>query len=247
MNFDYHSESYDISEPSFGYLYQDSITDIHISADTIIYNIHEWKKQNGQVYETNYTDYHLKSGEGQFLNNELNCLGFTDGGGYYSIFLTKPLSFEIINTDTIVSMYITSVSCEYFDNYISPNIDGSEYFTYKNGLGKTYMRAEGSGGVSTVELVGGVISGTEWGTQIIMGINEITNQQIRAYPNPCLDNININGLDNDFTFRIYNSTGIIIESGKSSKIITTDKLKAGIYFLEIQTKNNCYTTRIVKQ
>ena len=144
-------------------------------------------------------------------------------------------------------MSIRKNLCEYHDNSIQLIPDASTDITYKTGLGETYRIVSSSGGIAEIELIGGVISGNEWGTPIVIGINEISKENITVFPNPCQDKIQISGIDNQFTYRIINNQGKIISKGKSVNTILTNQLSEGIYQLNINVGNTRYSTKLIKQ
>ncbi len=247
MYISYHSEPYDISQPSTGFNYKDSITGVYISEDTIIYDIHRWSVNYSGVYESDYSDYHFSGCEGRFLTNELGWIGITNVEDYPDIFHTEPLALEIQGDDTIITMSIRKNLCEYHDNSIQLIPDASTDITYKKGLGETYRIVSSSGGIAEIELIGGVIDGHEWGTPIVIGINEVSKENITVFPNPCQDKIQISGIDNQFTYQIIDNQGKIIFKGKSVNTILTNQLSKGIYQLEINVGNTRYSTKLIKQ
>lgn len=247
MYISYYSESYDISQPTIARSYKDSITDTYYSEDTIIYDIHRWTRYESDIHESDYSDYHFSGIEGRFLTNELGWISISDVDIYPGIFYTKPLVLNIQDNDTIVTMRIFENLYENYDNYIHIVIDASTDIIYKTGLGETYRFVASSGGTAEIELIGGVISGNEWGTPIVIGINEVSKENITVFPNPCQDKIQISGIDNQFTYRIINNQGKIMSKGKSVNTILTNQLSEGIYQLEINVGNTSYSTKLIKQ
>ena len=80
------------------------------------------------------------------------------------------------------------------------------------------------------------------------------NSQLRIYPNPVLDELNIEIHLNDFTdlkIDIYNSLGIKVHSdnihilkGKLQKTIDTSNLSAGLYILQIRAGEKAFLKKL---
>ena len=74
-----------------------------------------------------------------------------------------------------------------------------------------------------------------------LGITSASNDQylnsFKLYPNPTSNIINIQGIDQDVNFKIYNLHGHMINQGKSvNQQIDTHLLPNGLYIFEIQNK-----------
>lgn len=69
--------------------------------------------------------------------------------------------------------------------------------------------------------------------------------------NPVIENITINGLDNDhigrYRFKVFNILGQEIPIIRSKNIVYVSKLKAGIYFLQVSRKEEYKTIKFIKQ
>jgi len=76
-----------------------------------------------------------------------------------------------------------------------------------------------------------------------------TNSALRVYPNPATDNIYIESGELIKTVELFSIDGKIIQKLKvdsNSSIISLDKLKQGIYFLRIQTNDQLFTAKVIK-
>lgn len=96
-----------------------------------------------------------------------------------------------------------------------------------------------------------------WGTPIVCnptstGISNLkfTANQIKIYPNPFSENLQFQlETQQEFKYTIYDVFGQEVLSGigtTKDNVINTSFLKQGIYFLQINTKNNQYTKKIIK-
>ncbi|MEO0472106.1 MAG: polysaccharide lyase family 7 protein [Bacteroidota bacterium] len=59
------------------------------------------------------------------------------------------------------------------------------------------------------------------------------NSEIRIFPNPAIDALNITGLESDLPIRIYGTLGNLVMEASGSKI-DVSKLPAGIYFIKVE-------------
>lgn len=76
-------------------------------------------------------------------------------------------------------------------------------------------------------------------TNTTTGINEQFQSKLHIFPNPSTDIINIQSASNEqFTYDIYNSLGMIVSSGKCNNQIDVSKLSLGTYLLLLTDKNN---------
>jgi len=86
-------------------------------------------------------------------------------------------------------------------------------------------------------------------TDLISSISDLsqTKSIINLYPNPTSNIVNIQGIDRDVNFKIYNIQGEIIHQGKSvSQQIDTHLLPRGLYIFEIQNKQVIERHKVLK-
>lgn len=83
----------------------------------------------------------------------------------------------------------------------------------------------------------------------IVGMNTINKKSISVKPNPFIEFISIDGIDNRFNYSITNSFGQILLKGQSTNNILDNfnGLTCGIYFLTIHTDNQTATFKIQKK
>ena len=85
---------------------------------------------------------------------------------------------------------------------------------------------------------------------ILTGINENALSKIQFYPNPVKDQFYIDNIQEESDYKLLNISGALVESGsfiKGANSISMSNLESGIYFLQLQSKSNFRTIRIVKQ
>ncbi|MBR5189446.1 MAG: T9SS type A sorting domain-containing protein, partial [Paludibacteraceae bacterium] len=68
------------------------------------------------------------------------------------------------------------------------------------------------------------------------------NYQLSAYPNPCRNIINIEGIDEEALISIYNLQGMLIQHS-TTPTISVENLTPGAYIIRSGTKN----TKFIKQ
>jgi hypothetical protein len=86
-------------------------------------------------------------------------------------------------------------------------------------------------------------------------INSVGNAEsemephLLVYPNPVKDNLNINfaNTEKEIALCLYSLDGRIIYTIKNQNFIDCIGLNKGVYFLEINTENNIYFKKIVKE
>jgi Secretion system C-terminal sorting domain len=86
-------------------------------------------------------------------------------------------------------------------------------------------------------------------TDLISSISDPsqTKSIINLYPNPTSNNVNIQGIDQDVNFKIYNFHGQMINQGQSvNQQIDTHLLPSGLYIFEIQNKQVIERHKVLK-
>lgn len=83
-------------------------------------------------------------------------------------------------------------------------------------------------------------------SSVSVGEIESSNPELRAYPNPFNDRIDITGLKGDEVFFIYSALGELIAKGD---VIDFElyELNTGVYFLHIISRESSATIQLVKQ
>jgi len=90
-----------------------------------------------------------------------------------------------------------------------------------------------------------LIKGTDLG--IVSASNDQYLSSFNLYPNPITNILNIQGIDQDVNFKIYNIQGEIINQGKSvAQQIDTHLLPSGLYIFEIQNEQGIERHKVLK-
>ena len=84
-----------------------------------------------------------------------------------------------------------------------------------------------------------------------IGINDVELNKIEAkiYPNPVIDNLNIEAKENILTLEVFDALGRkVISTNPKQKSITLDvsNLEKGIYILKLQTENGIGSYKVIK-
>lgn len=85
--------------------------------------------------------------------------------------------------------------------------------------------------------------------QALTSVNEIIKTKTNAYPNPFINKVNISAEDIILHASVYSASGkLMLDTIENSKNIELNlqQLKAGIYFIRVQTESQIETIRIVK-
>lgn len=76
---------------------------------------------------------------------------------------------------------------------------------------------------------------------------EVAREEINLFPNPTNGLIQIRGIDQDFSFEIYDTAGNkILDGVTSNRAIKVSRLNQGVFFLNILTNNEIVVKRFVK-
>ncbi|OFX73300.1 MAG: hypothetical protein A2X12_11260 [Bacteroidetes bacterium GWE2_29_8] len=113
---------------------------------------------------------------------------------------------------------------------------------------------------TTVYTVTGKISGCQETASIVVTISGVKNisektNTIKVYPNPTVDNVNVNisnENNSNITIEVVNGIGASIYKSNSNEaiinnVISLEKFNAGIYFINIIQGTSIYTERIIKK
>lgn len=77
-----------------------------------------------------------------------------------------------------------------------------------------------------------------------VGLNELSKNSTNIYPNPCINKLNITGVNKVTNYSIINQLGQLVLSGLTYDYINTELLMPGIYFLSL---NNAKPTKFIKE
>lgn len=76
----------------------------------------------------------------------------------------------------------------------------------------------------------------------------VSTQEIKLYPNPAVDILNVTSVSENATFRVYNLMGQVVLNGKiSNEMINVSNLQEGNYILEISNENKIIRKRFLKK
>jgi len=82
-----------------------------------------------------------------------------------------------------------------------------------------------------------------------VGVNEISANNFKCYPNPATDVINVQSVDALMSIRIFNISGQLVyeanSTGSNLQSIDVSSYKKGIYFMELNTKAETQQIKIV--
>ena len=236
----YYEDNFSIIYPDTTYYYQDSITNVISSADSVIYSIFR-TYQNGTTQNTHYR-YDKKNLKGLFGNTN----SFFTGNNLYSNYLcnyyiqkvieSSPiyLTNNITSRDFVYSGLRVDTSNCYFSS--TPDIAEDVTFNTKYGLTRKYQFVFETDSYWTIE--GSTINGVEEGIlweNLLTSTNEITPPyfDISIYPNPVSKNGNISFKGENITStEIYNIQGQKIATHSITNNQLTIDLPKGVYIMK---------------
>jgi hypothetical protein len=126
-------------------------------------------------------------------------------------------------------------------NSISYNISNIKKITFNNGN----VLVESSASIDNF-----LMSDTRKITfqQHITNVNDLLQlNNYTAYPNPCVNILNIKGLLPNTTFRIININGSDVLTGTATNKIDVSQLQTGVYFITLINQQNHKTLKFIKQ
>ncbi|HQQ94780.1 MAG TPA: T9SS type A sorting domain-containing protein, partial [Bacteroidia bacterium] len=79
---------------------------------------------------------------------------------------------------------------------------------------------------------------------------EFSHVEIKLFPNPVSESLQIKSPQRIEYLRLYNYTGTILKESRPEKqnpVVDLDDLSPGVYFLELETENRLITKKIIRQ
>ncbi|MEI6755373.1 MAG: leucine-rich repeat domain-containing protein, partial [Paludibacter sp.] len=80
------------------------------------------------------------------------------------------------------------------------------------------------------------------------GINDISNEKIKIYPNPVIESFRIDGIDGNATLRLTDMDGklLIEQMIQKSDFVSVGKLPKGVYFVRLITNEGVVEKKVIK-
>jgi hypothetical protein len=244
----------DITQPRSTTYHVDSITTVYISSDSVYYGYKRTDyNENGAVTHVgNYSTYHLRKDEGKIVQINTSWFGLKYNRYQpYEIFFLESLYFKIENNDTITytQYHLPGLTIDTSDCMVGFIADYDLTVGFSTREGKIFQGTY-SWGESSTTLIGSIINGIKYNeTDIPTGIDKITFDNIKVYPNPFHDYINIKSPDGVSLLEIFDATGsLILKSEIDNEIIDLGKLTTGIYIMKItDSKDKTRQLKLLKQ
>jgi hypothetical protein len=82
-----------------------------------------------------------------------------------------------------------------------------------------------------------------------VGVEETTTNNVKVYPNPITDFVNITTNSNNMSVKIYSIDGKMIENqvvNSNNLRISTDNFNSGIYFVQVESNNQKSVFKLTK-
>ncbi len=167
-------------------------------------------------------------------------------------------SIGFYDSDYAVSTYLElGQMFRYFDTICDNTFEAEDYTEYIFGIGKFEHQSSGditNWSVYDENLVYYKKGNTTWGTLITItiptSIEENALSQIKFYPNPVENIFTIENLVEDCRYKLMDINGKIVKEGyfvNSTNSINTIDFDSGIYFLQLQSKKDVRTIKLVKK
>jgi hypothetical protein len=202
-----------------------------------------------------------------------NTVYYTFVNGGYSSYLPFSFPSSYTNLDSpVILTYIDTLTYDttYIDSnsYCTPrkvaskstpqgSLSGGGDSTFESGLGLVISFYQGALGDPeymnyTFKLIyyhkGDIICGHYDATMLVNSINQPeSNTNIKLFPNPANNLLEVDGLSKNEAYTIYDATGKVCRSGLFQNQIGIDKLSAGIYFIKVSLDKSVFYQRFIKQ
>jgi hypothetical protein len=231
----------------------DSITYVYTSSDSVYYDFQRTTcDENSKILNKwNYSTYYLRKTEGEIVGNHTSWLGVKYGYHPFDVFYFQSLYLKIENEDTITyaEYNLPGLTLDTIDCIVGQIMDYDLTVQYSTREGEIFTGTY-SWGENTTSLIGSIIKGIKYGTQIIpTGINNSAIPSLSVYPNPVKDYLTIVSPNNFInSILIFDIAGTLISSENYNESLYLGNLKSGIYIVKILDANrNVKHIKISKQ
>ncbi|HLV23770.1 MAG TPA: T9SS type A sorting domain-containing protein [Moheibacter sp.] len=83
-----------------------------------------------------------------------------------------------------------------------------------------------------------------------LGVNDVNEVKVSAYPNPVIDQLNLTSGENIQEVKIFNTVGQLVQTVKpnnKSSVVNVSALKAGVYVVQVVTGKDVQTLKVLKK
>jgi hypothetical protein len=262
---EHHYDPDNITELEWTEYFRDSITQVAITPDSVIYTYDQARQDTNNVitYQFGLTDKYFRSEFQNIVETPTNWIGFgnIDHIGWYfpaenNVLTWKSntlsLTVDSLSGDTITAYSfindatsVDTTSCQTFQVF-----DIIVDFTVDTRAGIT-QHCFWNFGYDCYTLTGSLISGQQNGNILLSSdeINPPNSLAISIYPNPASDKIFIRNVpqSNRITYTIFNNLGIKAGGGKlTGNSVSTSELQPGLYILTIETDKRIGREKFIK-
>jgi len=188
--------------------------------------------------------------------SDQSVIEFWVGGssGTISAMAVNACGMSAVAEINVISLYVPDFGIiPGTGNELTATITASAYQWYLNGVaipgatGQNYTPTESGEYTATIVTEDGCIATSLPVFVIISATSKIDNfLSLNLYPNPAKDQITIEGIENKFTYSIFDFTGkSLMREITSEKNISISSLTEGVYVIRIEQDGKVYMTRFV--
>ncbi len=261
LKWDFHVDGM-LWSPSYHFTYRDSITQVLLFSDSLIYTYDRTKVDSGNNVSVlnSQTMKFTRSNFGNMLDSPPNDLGiFIYDPAYYESYIHFASTYNIF-PDTILSDNWIERNFQWTNNTLRNDssctvveiIDGiGSAYSFNTHQGMVYENYYGQSNNWLTTLTGAKINGVTYGDpSLSVGINSVRVVDLHLYPNPFRDRLNISINTAEFDYiELIDLYGHLIHSQKWIKgmnQINASGLPAGIYVLRL-VGSNTIRSLVLKQ
>lgn len=248
--------------PDITEYYLDSITQVFITNDSVVYHFDRTvlDNQNQVISQPGLSSAFSKAGFASIVETLPDWIGFGNNqfGAIFNdnpvmIWHSSKLNIALNGSDTTTlfsfsggEFYVDTANCQ-----VGQPVDVGFGFELDTKVGIKQSCTYNFGGQSCTTLIGYKINGEEEGS-IQLSVNQLSNAQqalVLAYPNPSDDLIEFNFpiQEKELRYEIRDNSGSLVMTGENdNELISVRHLSQGIYFVKATTKREVYHGKFIK-
>lgn len=245
-------EPYDISQPSTGDLYVDSIKSVYNDGDSVAYFIHRRVYRLGELLATyeNHIEIYTRNTYDRYIVNPTACIGIAPDDFGEALFFKDAIDLTVMGEDSLQKIvwhkegFILYDDCE-----IGCICDYMQSFQLSTKTGLNRIWGGDFGGTSNFEVTGYIIDGEHWGNTDIpmhVGIAEVANVFVSPNPARCSLKVQTENVDVE-SLQLLDLNARVLKTCEATNVMRINEIPTGVYVLVVQLNNGkTYRQQVMK-
>ncbi len=247
LKWDFHHDGSASWSPSFHYTYRDSITQVVIYPDSLVYSFDRIQVDSGNhiSYIAGLERTFSRSHFGNLLDSPPNNIGISGNNGglnSFGLYFTSPyyISPDTVQLSDWIERNFRWTNMNLDTPCIVQEIIGgvSDYYSFNTHQGMVKEEYDGHGFDRIYTLIGARINGVVYGNPYLtVGIPQMKTAYIQIYPNPCTDVLNLNSPTNEYdqidVIDLCGRAIISLQCNKGMNLINVRDLPSGVYTFQL--------------